>query len=543
MQALTSHQVTRRATSGDRIVLVVCICLALCASGVAPVKASDERKKRGTAERALRNGDFETAARLFREVLVKNPKDTNARLRLSFAFLKLRLLQDAFDQAARVLSSEPNSARAYALLGSALLAVGNFKDSITAFRTSLTLDENESMAIAGLAMISFYENRLDESVSGLRRAASLDPREPDHVFNLAQAAARSERYREAANAYERFLRVAPSTDADRRARIQGLIDFLRFLGKQGRLYRPAGEANAVVPFELVNNRPVIEVRLGHSKEVLRFVVDSGSGMCVVSDEAAQRIGLRPVARGGAARAIGGGGRFEIIYGFLPSLRMGAAVVENVPVYIRKFHGDAQKADGYIGLSVMAKYLTEIDYGAKRINLTRNGGERRAANNAAAKVSEPNFDPKTTEIVARNTPGGFWSGEIRLDGIDKPLNFIIDTGASISVVSEQLATREEMNRFARGARLRVFGAAGVAENVPMLVLPRLLLGAHARANVPAAVLDMNSINETAGFEQTGIIGGNVLRHFHVTFDFGRMSVRLEPLAARRTNSTEEAARQK
>lgn len=158
MQALTLDQATRLVATGNRAIFVVCICLALCASGVAPVKASDERKKRSTAERALRNGDFDTAARLFREVLVKHPKDANARLRLSFALLKLRELQDAFDQAARVLAAEPNSARAYALLGSALLAVGNFKDSITAFRTSLTLDENESMAIAGLAMINFYES-------------------------------------------------------------------------------------------------------------------------------------------------------------------------------------------------------------------------------------------------------------------------------------------------------------------------------------------------------------------------------------------------
>ena len=543
MQAHTLRRATGRKAAGNRIILVVCICLAVSASGVAPVRASDERKKRSAAERALRGGDFDAAARLLREVLVKQPKDTNARLRLSFALLKLRALQDAFDQAARVLSAEPNSARAYALLGSALLAVGNFKDSSTAFRTSLKLDEDESVAVAGLAMINFYENRLDESVSGLRRAVFLDPREPDHIFNLAQAAARSERYREAANAYERFLRVAPITDVDRRARIQGLIDFLRFLGEQGRLYRPSGEASAVVPFELVNNRPVVEVRLGNSKEVLRFVVDSGSGMCVVSDEAAQRVGLHPVARGGAARAVGGGGRFEIVYGYLTSLHMGAAAMENVPVYIRRFHGDAQKADGYIGLSVLAKYVTEIDYGARRINLTRNAGDRRAANSEAAKVTESNSEADTTELIARNTPSGFWSAEIRIDGIDKPLNFIVDTGASISVISEQLATREEMNRFARGARLRVFGAAGVSENVPVLVLPRLLLGAHARANVPAVVLDLNSINETSGFEQTGIIGGNVLRHFRVTFDFGRMSVRLEPLAARRANPTGEAARLK
>lgn len=532
------RQAHHRVTNGvRRRAVVLCVCLALGAGSALPAKASDERKKRNEAERVLRSGDFEAAARLFREVLAKNPKDNYSRLRLSFALFKLRLMQDAFDQAARVLAADPNSARARALVGSTLLAVGNFQESTAEFRTALALDQNEALAVAGLAMISFYENRLDESVSGLRRAMFLDPNEPDYVFNLAQASARSERYREAADAYERFLRVAPSADADRRARIRGLIDFLRFLGAQGKLYRPAGEPSAVVPFEIVNNRPVVQVRVGNSKEVLRFVVDTGSGMCVVSDEAAKRIGLRPAARGGAARAIGGGGKFEIVYGFLPSIKLGTAAMENVPVYIRQFYGD-QKIDGYIGLSVMSKYLTEIDYGRKRISFVR-GGERRLGNDEAA-AGETTLTRDAIEIPVRNTPSGFWSGEVRLDGVDKTLNFIIDTGASISVVSEQLATREEMSRFAQVSRLRVFGAAGITENVPVLLLPRLLLGAHARQNVPAVVLDMNSINETSGFEQTGIIGGNILRNFRVTFDFARMVVRLELLVARRTNSTEEAA---
>ena len=77
-------------------------------------------------------------------------------------------------------------------------------------------------------------------IVGLRRAASIDPDEPDYVFNLGQAAARSERYKEAADAYERFLIVAPKTDAERRARIRGLVDFLRYLGQQGSLYNLEG---------------------------------------------------------------------------------------------------------------------------------------------------------------------------------------------------------------------------------------------------------------------------------------------------------------
>jgi predicted aspartyl protease len=117
----------------------------------------------------------------------------------------------------------------------------------------------------------------------------------------------------------------------------------------------------------------------------------------------------------------------------------------------------------------------------------------------------------------------------LEGIGKPLNFIVDTGASISVISQELATSEDMARFEQKARLRVYGAAGVSDNVTTLLLPRVSLGDYTHANLSAAVLDMSAINETSGFEQAGIIGGNVLRRFRVTFDFQRGLVRLDPPA--------------
>ncbi|MBA2645458.1 MAG: retropepsin-like domain-containing protein, partial [Pyrinomonadaceae bacterium] len=175
-------------------------------------------------------------------------------------------------------------------------------------------------------------------------------------------------------------------------------------------------------------------------------------------------------------------------------------------------------DGYVGLSIIAKYLSILDYQSRVMTLMRDG--ERAVVDVAA--TTPGL-----EMPIRTTSSGFWSGEVQVDGIEKPLNFIMDTGASISVVSEALAEREEMNRYAQQTKLKVYGAAGVANDVQMLLLPRITLGSQARKNVPAAVLDLNPINETSGFEQTGIIGGNVLRHFRVTFDFQRAVVRLDP----------------
>jgi hypothetical protein len=56
----------------------------------------------------------------------------------------------------------------------------------------------------------------------------------------------------------------------------------------------------------------------------------------------------------------------------------------------------------------------------------------------------------------------------------------------------------------------------------------MFGTVTRERISAAVLDLEPVNETAGFTQNGILGGNYLRHFRVSFDFQRGLIRLEPL---------------
>jgi tetratricopeptide (TPR) repeat protein len=210
------------------------VVLSLSMSAVNSTSASNE-KDLSKGHKAIRKGDYEGAEKIYRELLLKDARDTQARLGLSFALLKQRNLQAAYDHAARVVMLDPLSARAHALLGSAILAAGDFPSSIEEFRTALALNDSEALAISGLALVDYYENRLQLALPQLRRAANIDPDEPDYIYSLAQAAARSERYKEAADSYERFLMIAPKTDQDRRARIQGLIAFLRYLGRQGSL--------------------------------------------------------------------------------------------------------------------------------------------------------------------------------------------------------------------------------------------------------------------------------------------------------------------
>jgi len=530
MQCNNNRRLSRMAAFS---VAAFVLCFAL--AGATDIAAGSTDKKAYTkGYRAIRKGEYPQAEKIFRDLLGKDGQDVEARLGLSFALLKQRNLQGAYDNAARVIMQAPLSARAHSLLGASILAAGEFRLSVEEFKTALALDENEALSVHGLAMVNFYENRLSLAIPMLRKAVSMDPEEPDFIFHLGQACARSEKYKEAADSYERFLAISPKTDFDRRARIQGLIDFLRYLGRQGTLYIPNGD-RASVPFEATDNRPILLVRINGQREPLRFVLDTGSGMSVISEQTAKRLGVRAVAKGGLARAVGGGGKFEIVYGFLTSIEIGTVRVENVPVYIRKFFDNHIPVDGYLGLSVVQKYLASLDYGTRHMSLVRQNQTDFVDSWTAIRrqdgfqgLAPVTADGGAIEVPLRTTSSGFLSGEVNLEGFQKNVNFIIDTAASITVVSEKLSQEEQLFALLQPSKMRVFGAAGVTEDVKLLQLPRLSLGLSKLEKINAAVLDLEPVNETAGFTQSGILGGNFLRHFRIYFDFARGAMRLEPL---------------
>ena len=97
-------------------------------AGTAPkAHASSDKKAYSRGYRAVRKGDYAEAEKIFRDLLDKDGHDNQARLGLSFAQLKQRNLQGAYDNAARVLMNDPLSARGHALLGAAILGAGEFR--------------------------------------------------------------------------------------------------------------------------------------------------------------------------------------------------------------------------------------------------------------------------------------------------------------------------------------------------------------------------------------------------------------------------------
>lgn len=469
------------------------------------------------AEKLTRRGESAKAEQILRGVVERDAQNSKAKLSLGYVLVKQRRLVEAYDLSFEVARREPTNSYAFAVLGATLLHAGNFKDARTSFFNAIKLDNREGLAWLGLGMLDFYENRITQGLEYLREAVYLSPDEPDFTYSLAQVAARAEKYKEAADAYKRFLRMAPQTDGERRDRIKGLIGFLQYLGNRQSLYNLDGAKQTVVPITFLNDRPVIQLRLQKDDPPLNFVLDTGSGISVISTETARKMNIKPITRGGLARGIGGNGKFEIIYGFLPAIHIGDVKIRNVPIYIREFHTKNEQVDGYIGLSLISKFLTTIDYGAATFTLV----------NQEFAARQPS-DTNRLSLPLRLTSSGFLSGEIDLEGIEMPLNFIVDTGASVSVISAELAVSKEISPFIKSEKMRVVGAAGVTENVSSFLLPRISFGTHSRQSITAVALDLDLINETAGFEQAGILGGNFLKNYCLTFDFQNSKVVFVPI---------------
>lgn len=501
-----------------RAFALLVLATAFNLSGVAQNKAAPSvNDLLRQAARANRGAEYSKAEEFLRQALSADPGRSDIKLELGLALCRQRLLREAYDIVFPIAEADPKNARAFSVLGTILLSAGRFQEARLVLYNAILLDKKEHLAWAGFGQLDFYENNLNESIANLREAVHRGPSEPDYLFSLAQVSARAERYREAADAYREFLRVSETTDKDRRARIKGLIDFLSFLGQSGKLYESIGRPQTTVDFELVGNRPVLPVRVNRGREDLRFVLDTGSGITVLSADAARRLKIKPITRGGHARGIGGDGKFEIVYGFLNEMSLGDVRLKNVPVYIREFHTDANKVDGYIGLGMISKFLTTIDYGEQTFSLRRRDSE------------EPETPAEgAITLPLRLTSSGFLSGEVQLEGLDGPLNFIVDTGASISVISDRVAKVDAISKFENGRRMRVIGSAGVTENVPAFSLPKVTFGKHSRRGIVAISLDLDMINEASGFEQSGILGGNFLNNYRLTFDFRNSRLTFVPV---------------
>jgi len=503
------------------LIVVCALSLSAVASDAAKDQKSQERKMRA-GQKAMRDGEYLAAVRIYDDILNYDSESIQAHLAIAYAYFKMLNYQLCFDHANLALKLDPENARAYALSGAALLRSGYVAAASQQLVKAFKLNQKESLAYGAAAEIDYYEGRTKESREKAFQAHWFDPNEPDYLVTIARSASRLELFNEAADAYEKFLKVAPITDRDRREKIEGLVRFYRKLDGV-RVYQVGGDERAEARFTLGRDRrPYLTLQINGRDA--RFVIDTGSYSTVVSEKAAKRLGVSEIARGGRSEGFGGDGKFPIIYGLIKSVQIGEARIQSVPCFIRPFHTpedhpEEEKEDGLIGLAVLSSFLTELDYGAAKLKIDR-------SNNTNLPLELPS---DVRVIPFRTTQNGLISVETEIDGGNK-INAILDSAAGSLVVSSSAVERFNLlDQKIKGQTIRVIGAAGLEDNVELLFVKNCRVADLQQQNMRALILDFSVINETSGFEQSGILGGDFLRNYKVTIDFARGQIRLQPHA--------------
>jgi predicted aspartyl protease len=274
---------------------------------------------------------------------------------------------------------------------------------------------------------------------------------------------------------------------------------------------------AQVPFRLTDpNQPLILVpTLVHGQGPFDFILDTGAGTCLLSPELARKLDVRATE---TKEGAGAGGKVEIEIGQVESISVGQATVENVKVGITQELAKigaccGTRIDGGLGYNFFRDFRLTIDYRNQLLTL-RDG----------------RFDPDPRDVETGDSVG------FQLAHLSKPIvvvpvlvngsgphPFVLDTGASMTVLSTHLAK----DLGVAGAGAPVLAGAGGAASASLGTLRTLRIGSTELENVQAVISDfLDNLSRMIETDVKGIIGYNALSHFAITIDYPRATLSIQ-----------------
>ncbi|MGE5278083.1 MAG: aspartyl protease family protein [Acidobacteriota bacterium] len=247
-----------------------------------------------------------------------------------------------------------------------------------------------------------------------------------------------------------------------------------------------------------------------------FLLDTGSGLCLLSPGLA---GRAKVAAAGRETATGAGGPVEVELGTADAIAVGEAEVRGVPVAITGELGHLGGAvgasiEGDVGYGFLKCFRLTIDYEKSRLTLVR---PEETSGDAAADGRVP------FRLATEEKPLVLVTVYLGEEG---PFEFALDTGASMTIVSPEVA-----RGLGGGDRwpARMLGGGGRVAGLSGAVA-RVRVGQDDGRQVGVVIGPfLGPLGEIVGTKLDGILGYNFLRQFRLTIDYPARHLVLEPRA--------------
>lgn len=245
----------------------------------------------------------------------------------------------------------------------------------------------------------------------------------------------------------------------------------------------------------------------------RFVLDSGAGANILTPEAAQRLGLTLDLGEGRAT---GAQTVTTRHTTVDRLQIGNATLSRESVYVVALPAELG-CDGLLGYSVLSRFVTTVDYENNTLTLAlpRNAERPKGPNVTALPLS---FSDNLPLI-----PG-------TLDGIKG--KFRLDTGAGDALTLFPAFVDRYKIRARYPKRLETVTGKGVGGLLygELVKINAFTLGTGKNAaevkNVPVEI-SRRGQGAFSEDDESGNIGGYILRRFTVTFDYPAKRVYFKP----------------
>jgi tetratricopeptide (TPR) repeat protein len=126
----------------------------------------------------IKQGDYDGALAFLKDVLAKNPKDSNAFYLIGMSYARKKMYPEAIDALTQVTQLAPRFPPAYFELGVCYQQQNDPEKALECYQKNLDLDPKNVDSAYNSGLILFGLNRADEALARFEMALSLKPDDP-----------------------------------------------------------------------------------------------------------------------------------------------------------------------------------------------------------------------------------------------------------------------------------------------------------------------------------------------------------------------------
>jgi aspartyl protease/PDZ domain-containing protein len=287
---------------------------------------------------------------------------------------------------------------------------------------------------------------------------------------------------------------------------------------------PCGEVSGLgrwYPAEIASNKVFVRGHINNSKP-LRFVIDTGAPSGFIDDTRIESLGFRRQQKGSGTGSAGSSSvtltRLEppgcqaVAGASIPDEMFGALRLDEISTV------EGLRVDGLVGGDFFNRFVVEIDYAHHRIRMLPASFDYRGPG-ISVPISTENGYIYTMAVATTNS------------GTTVEGKFMIDTGFRTAVsFTAPFATQHQLTDASPMVRDTVMGiGAGGQSRATIFRLSSLqVAGLRWREVVATASLDRGGL--LARSDLAGVIGGDLLRRYHVFLDYPHRRLILERTAS-------------